>query len=592
MPKNTSKKIKSIVKVKPPIKIFTIIVLIATSIVLFTSFNVSRQEKTNYDNSKYKPVSDFGWIKQYACIYEIFNQDQWEKNSTRSFDSIGVHLTNKNYHPVNACHYALYCYDEYNATGNEKFKTAFLAQIKYLRDSTKYREFDGDKVGYPYHITFHDLKPPWYSALAQSEAISVLVRYYALTNDETILTLIIKLKNFMVAPMEKDKGTMTKTPEGHLWYEEYPNSKQEKLVLNGFFLSIVALHDYVNLFPDDFETRCLYDSSIISAKASIKFYDTGTWLKYNRGDGRLVANGYMKWQILEMKFLYNITNDIFFKNQYMLWSTYAYNKPYETVGCKLTDYNFSVPLNFNDGKFTVEPNVTIIKYAEKIREFGSSLTDTIQTKKLFDNNKATVCAIKNTIERSESNRSVYFKLKEPIDLDRIKLKFRSTDTTVFSGLIVYYMQNEKKGWKQLKYNHISGSQKSIAVLVNQPQVTGIKIMFSGLRQVMEWQFEDIECYGQTKQQISDFFHYQTGIIKSNTSQLKFDVTLNSTKDFIVFYKEAKDSLTVIKQTWIQDKFFKTTSTTISSNDNKYFRFLVIARREGEDAAIKSITAKN
>ncbi|MBK7854637.1 MAG: hypothetical protein IPJ79_06715 [Bacteroidetes bacterium] len=154
------------------------------------------------------------------------------------------------------------------------------------------------------------------------------------------------------------------------------------------------------------------------------------------------------------------------------------------------------------------------------------------------------------------------------------------------------MQNEKKGWKQLKYNHISGSQKSIAVLVNQPQVTGIKIMFSGLRQVMEWQFEDIECYGQTKQQISDFFHYQTGIIKSNTSQLKFDVTLNSTKDFIVFYKEAKDSLTVIKQTWIQDKFFKTTSTTISSNDNKYFRFLVIARREGEDAAIKSITAKN
>ena len=47
-------------------------------------------------------------------------------------------------------------------------------------------------------MNFHDLKDPWYSALAQSEAISVLIRYYVLTKDKSVLPLIVKLKNFMV----------------------------------------------------------------------------------------------------------------------------------------------------------------------------------------------------------------------------------------------------------------------------------------------------------------------------------------------------------------------------------------------------------
>ena len=116
-----------------------------------------------YKNTLVVPpaTNDFSWIKQFNCIYDLFNQDQWEKNPDRSFDSLGVHLTKKNYHPVNACHYALYCYDEYAVTKNEKFKKAFLAQINYLRDSTKYKEFNSDKVGYPYTFVFHDLKPTW-----------------------------------------------------------------------------------------------------------------------------------------------------------------------------------------------------------------------------------------------------------------------------------------------------------------------------------------------------------------------------------------------------------------------------------------------
>jgi hypothetical protein len=297
-----------------------------------------------------KPTTDFSFIRRFICISDLLGKEQWHENKGRSFDDEGIHLTNGKQHPVNACHYALFCYDEYISTGDTAYLNGFYAQVRYLMDPESYHEPDSGLVAYPYMITFHDLKPPWYSALAQSEAISVLVRYYALTRDEKALSLITRIRNFMIGPQEGGCGTMSVTAEGRRWYEEYPNSKQEKQVLNGFYLSIVALYEYSMLFPDDDSARFHYKEAIETAKASYKYYDTGTWLKYNRGDGRQISNGYLKWIILETKLLYQLTGDIYFKNVSMLLSSYSFNKSYEAPGSRLRDYDFSVPLDTISGE--------------------------------------------------------------------------------------------------------------------------------------------------------------------------------------------------------------------------------------------------
>ncbi len=205
-------------------------------LVLNTSFFIQNETQLVVPTTN----KDLPWIKPYSSIYELFNQDQWEQNPTRSFDSLGVHLTKKGYHPVNASHYALFCYDEYRVTRDEKFKKAFLAQVNYLRDCSKYHNFEDLRVGYPYMITFHDLKPPWYSSLAQGEAISVLIRYYALTLDKSVLPLIVQIKNFMVHPIEQG-GCLSKLKDGSEWLEEYPNSKQELHNFSGYYIAVLAL---------------------------------------------------------------------------------------------------------------------------------------------------------------------------------------------------------------------------------------------------------------------------------------------------------------------------------------------------------------
>ncbi|MEP7169890.1 MAG: D-glucuronyl C5-epimerase family protein, partial [Bacteroidota bacterium] len=306
---------------------------------------------------------DVSWIKKYTSIYELYNQDQWEKNTSRSFDSLGVHLTKKNYHPVNACHYAIFCYDEYKSSQNDKFKKAFLAQVSYLRDSTKYMDFDCDKVGYPYNTTFHDLKAPWYSALAQGEVISVLIRYYAMTKDKSVLPLIVKVRNFMVYPQQKG-GCSNITPEGYEWLEEYPNSKQEAQVLNGFFICVISLGEYAKLFPSDTAATNLFNRCIEACKSSIKFYDTGSWIRYNRGDKRLVANGYMKWMTNEMVHMYEFTGDQFFKYQHQIWATYGYGKDYVDVGVKKQYYNWAVPVEETNGVF--KPKTELVKMSNNI----------------------------------------------------------------------------------------------------------------------------------------------------------------------------------------------------------------------------------
>src|SRR5688572_5611824 len=369
-----------------------------------------------------KATDDFKWLKSYTSIYNLFNQDQWEKNQTRSFDSLGVHLTKKGYHPVNACHYALFCFDEYLATKNERFKKAFLAQVSYLRDCTKYNEFEGERVGYPYLITFHDLKPPWYSSLAQGEAISVLIRYYALTRDETVLPLIVKLKNFMVYPMSKG-GCMGKSPEGYEWYEEYPNSKQEAHNFSGYYVAVIAMGEYSQLFPEDTASLNLYNRTLHGGKMSNKVYDSGSGIYYNRGDKRLCSPGYIKWMTNMMQHMAEFTGDDFFNCQKMIWSTYSSGKDYVDVGVKKDYYNWSIPLTKTADQ---EFNYSAIKEKQVTSNMVKELNDGNQTlphASVFDGKIKTVIKL-NSINNSKEDIFVSVAFTKEIETDKVEVNLQ------------------------------------------------------------------------------------------------------------------------------------------------------------------------
>jgi len=538
-----------------------------------------------YHAQKFKPTNDFSWLKTYASIYYTFSEDQWEKLPDRSFDSLGVHLTKKQYHPVNACHYALFCYDEYIKTKNERFKKAFLAQISYLMDSTKYNKIGNDKIGYPYNFNFHDLKSPWYSALAQSEAISTLIRYYAMTKDEKSLDVIRKLNKFMITPM-KDGGMRSETPEGNVWLEEYPNSKQEKQVLNGFFLSIVSLYEYTKLFPDDKEMLKLYTECIESVKNTMHHYDTGSWLRYNRGDKRLVANGYMKWQVNEMQHLYSITNDPYFYKLYMLWTTYAYNKDYVVPGCKVAYYNWSVPLEKSKNQFVVKSK------GQDYHPFTvNSIADIYPAKKasaspLFDNNPNTFVAfaMHDTLEKKP-----FIQLKTSGEVETKMIQVRLLNDTIRkNSLSIYQRSDSAEKWREVKINDIVYSKPSVfEYKFQQLKLTQIKIEFN-LSDTQKLQVAEIKVNQvNLNNREPEYYFYQTDTMRFTSKHPVFNCTFTNTDEYLVLYRTSDRADKLKTEPWIVEN--STTKLPLTFGDNQcLYQFLIILKRKDNSSGIVGI----
>lgn len=256
-------------------------------------------------------------VMRYTCEADRVDVSKFE--STHSFDKNGIILEKKRYHPLAIARYGVMTYYRYLDTMDSTYYHKCVNQINYFKDSSKINVmFDGKGIGLPYNFNYKELKAPWYSGMTQGYAISFLLRYYILTKDESILPIIKKIAFVLISP-QKDGGTISTTKEGCTWIEEYPNSRRSKQVLNGFINGLIGLYEYCLFFDEDLKARQIFNEAYECLKKSLEFYDTPTWSYYNRSKSPL-TNGYMRYQIYEMKFLYELFQDPLFDAQMRIWS--------------------------------------------------------------------------------------------------------------------------------------------------------------------------------------------------------------------------------------------------------------------------------
>jgi len=262
-------------------------------------------------------------LMRYTCEADRVDIHQFE--SAHNFDKKGIILEKKRYHPLAIARYGVMAYYRYLDTMDSIYYHKCVNQIHYFKDSSKVNiMFDGKGIGLPYNFNFGGLKAPWYSGMTQGYAISFLLRYYTLTNDETILPIIKKIAFVLISPQE-DGGTISTTKEGCTWIEEYPNSTRSKQVLNGFINGLIGLYEYCLFFEEDTKARQIFDEAYDCLKKSLEYYDTPDWSYYNRSNSRL-TDGYMRYQIYEMKFLYELFQDPLFDAQMKIWSVMLSDK--------------------------------------------------------------------------------------------------------------------------------------------------------------------------------------------------------------------------------------------------------------------------
>ncbi|MBL7927765.1 MAG: hypothetical protein JNK61_12750 [Bacteroidia bacterium] len=521
----------------------------------------------------FTPTGDFSYLKKGWVLSRCVTVAHWETDPVFSFDDDGIIMNKKTYHPVVISQYALTVYDAWQRNGSAELKTKFLNQIKYLSNPKFYTQINDTVVAYPYTVNFHDLRAPWYSGLAQAEVLGVLVRYYAITQDKTILPLMVKIKNMMTLPVSKG-GLLNTTAEGNVWIEEYPNSAQHLHVLNGFMVTALLLDDYSRFFPADIETRKLVDDCFASVKAGVGFYDTGYGLRYDRGTAAAVVNNwYMKAQVIEIDQLYEVTGDLFFKKASMLWATYCYNKIIGFKGCIIDSVNYSIPIASNNNTYSIKTAYNkVFNNADISRLIVNRNDSSSGLRTMVDGNLSTTAkmvAVPNAVE----NPFVEITLNNPVDFNQLQVWFKSNTCNITLHI-------KEKGKDEFK--KVSGSQKvqgtTIIMQAHAQQVIALRIGFD-FKPPQAFDISDISFFKEMPIGPSDMVHIQTTNFKvDKISTLTWNDVPKT--DYVVFYKTAP---TEAQLNNVQYQPAKATFNQLPklTEVGQYVTFLVVLKRNNK-----------
>ena len=163
--------------------------------------------------------------------------------------------------------------------------SAHLAQFYYAANWLVLHQ--DDRGGWPINVRrrinkqIPELAPGWYSAMAQGQAMSLLVRAYVRTHNSKYLDSALRAtKLFRVSSAEG--GVRAKFADKFTWYEEYP-TQPSSFVLNGFIYSLLGLYDLKTIAPatSASEAQSLFTDGMTSLVALLPLFDTGSGSTYD-----------------------------------------------------------------------------------------------------------------------------------------------------------------------------------------------------------------------------------------------------------------------------------------------------------------------
>lgn len=270
-------------------------------------------------------LSDDQKSKVLGEYYFLFDEDAMEnqKGGQKSifYDDQGipvnptyVDVKDKSYvyFPITIGQVGLARFHTYLKDKSELNKKRFFDIVDWFMDN--YDESDDLGVRWLTDVSLPQYKNsgPWQSAFAQSRGISVLLRAYQLSNDDTYAKVAEKALIPFTKPVSE--GGVTSFTQWGSYYEEYA-AEVPTLVLNGKVFSMCGLYDFVRVFPDNALATKLVDDGIHTLVNSLPEYDMGYWSRYNLCEASWYPKvdpatiTYQKLHIVQLKMLYMLTGE-------------------------------------------------------------------------------------------------------------------------------------------------------------------------------------------------------------------------------------------------------------------------------------------
>lgn len=203
--------------------------------------------------------------------------------------------------------YGLGAYDLYLMTKNPVYYQKFWQTIEWTL------EHQDDNGAWDTFSWTSPMAP--YGAMAQGEAVSLLIRAYKETSDDKYLKAASNAVSFLLKPIED--GGCTLYQGGDVFLLEYTN---KPAVLNGWIFAWWGLYDYVFLTNDiDVKQKC--DASLRTLVNSIRHFSKSYWSLYDISN--IIASPfYHNLHIAQMQAMFKLTGIQLFKDYELLWRGY------------------------------------------------------------------------------------------------------------------------------------------------------------------------------------------------------------------------------------------------------------------------------
>lgn len=277
-----------------------------------------------HEEPQVNPNATYDRLGEYYLTY------RQKADFSGPFDPEGIPLLNYRgvlglqYNPIAVAQYGLAQLHRFRVVGDAQARIRFLKSADWLHKNLL-RNAQGVEVwqhhfAWPYRQT---LKPPWASALAQGQGVSLLLRAWRETGRALYLEAAQRaLRAFTLTVSEG--GVTVRDPDGGLWLEEYivfPPSH----ILNGAICAGWGLFD-AWLATEDPSFQRLFQESARTLADHLAEYDAGFWSLYElpcNGIPRMLASDfYHRLHIVQMEVLARMTGEELFRQVGRRWESY------------------------------------------------------------------------------------------------------------------------------------------------------------------------------------------------------------------------------------------------------------------------------
>jgi len=237
----------------------------------------------------------------------------------------------RQYNPIAIAQYGLGNYNLFRRRGEAERRNRFLRiadwLVQHLEPNAHGIEVWNHDFDWEYRDTLH---APWYSALAQGQGISVLLRAHQESGENRYLEAARRALISFHKPITE--GGITFTDEhGDLWFEEYLVSPPTH-VLNGFIWAAWGVYDYF-LATRDASAEELFSRAVRTLERNLDRYDLGFWSLYEQSGTRLpmVASPfYHQLHIVQLRVMHRLTGEDKFKRIADRWESYGRSRTKRT----------------------------------------------------------------------------------------------------------------------------------------------------------------------------------------------------------------------------------------------------------------------